>query len=140
MERVATGNRASTETEQAAAESRPRPGIPARYSETGLEPNRGSHVSGTVWDQGMTSTKKIRTEAPKIKRRQNKDSQRQNRRRRKKPRSNASEKKTRASSTRCKIRMIIWVWVPSTHRVPDLTKSSMKTIFYLWVASVPDLN
>jgi hypothetical protein len=59
MERVATGNRASTETEQAAAESRPRPGIPARYSETGLEPNRGSHVSGTVWDQGMTSTKKF---------------------------------------------------------------------------------
>jgi hypothetical protein len=34
--------------------------------------------------------------------------------------------------------MAIWVWVPDTHRVPDLMGTG--TLFYPRVAPVPDLN
>jgi hypothetical protein len=36
--------------------------------------------------------------------------------------------------------MIIWVRVPGTCWVPDLTEADMGMIFYPWVTSVPDLN
>jgi hypothetical protein len=38
------------------------------------------------------------------------------------------------------IGMAIWVRVPDTRWVPDLTGTGTGTIFYLWVASVPDPN
>jgi hypothetical protein len=37
-----------------------------------------------------------------------------------------------------KLGMTIRVWVPDTHRVSDLMGTG--TIFYLWVAPIPDLN
>jgi hypothetical protein len=36
--------------------------------------------------------------------------------------------------------MAIWVRVPDTRRVPDPIGTGTGTIFYLWVAPVPDLN
>jgi hypothetical protein len=36
--------------------------------------------------------------------------------------------------------MAIQVWVPDTRRVPDTTGTGMGTIFYPWVAPVPDPN
>jgi hypothetical protein len=36
--------------------------------------------------------------------------------------------------------MAIRVWVPDTRRVPDPMGTGMETIFYPWVALVPDLN
>jgi hypothetical protein len=36
--------------------------------------------------------------------------------------------------------MAIWVQVPSTHRVSATTGPGTGTIFYLWVAPVPDPN